>query len=92
MTMPRKAGICGWSWLAHPERHDTFSAHDERMRRFRRNHGDAAGVGMTFMMGMRLYVMPSLKDYGGSTGFLRTVELPRLAPMRMLPLSLFSWN
>jgi hypothetical protein len=92
MTMPRKAEICGWSGLDHRERYDTFSVHNERMRRFRRNHGDTAGVGRTFMMGMRLYVMPSLKDYGGSTGFLRTVELPKLAPMRVPPVSLFPRN
>ena len=92
MTTSRKTEICGWSDLDHPEQYDAFQAHNERMRRFRRNHGDGAGVGMTFMLGMRLYVMPSLKDYGGSTGFLRTVELPRLVPMRMPPLSLFSRN
>ncbi|HEY41330.1 MAG TPA: hypothetical protein G4O18_05675 [Dehalococcoidia bacterium] len=92
MTMPRKAEICGWSGLAHPGGCDAFPAHDEQMRRFRRNHGDTTGVGMIFMMGMRLYVMPSLKDYGGSTGFLRTVELPRLVPMRIPPLSLFPRN
>lgn len=92
MTISRKVEICGWSGLTHPDRHNTFPAHDERMRRFRRDHGGTAGVGITAMMGMQLYVMPSIKDYGGSTGFLRTVDLPRLVLMRRPPLSLFHGN
>ncbi len=92
MTISRKAKIRGGPGLTLPDRRDTFPAHDERMRRFRQNHGGNAGVEITAIMGIRLYVMPSIKDYGGSTGFLRTIGLPQLILMRRPPLSLFSGN
>ena len=92
MTMFRKTEICGWFGLTRPGQQDTFPAHDEQMRRFRRDHVGTAGMGITAMMGMRLYVIPSTKDYGGSAGFLRTVGLPRLVLMRRPPLSLFRGN
>jgi len=92
MTISRKTEICGWSGLTRPGPHDTFPVHDERMRRFRRNHVGAAGVEVAVMMRLPLYIMPYIKDYGGSSGFLRTADLPRLGLMRRPSLSLFHLN
>jgi len=86
MTISRKAEICGWSGLTPSGRHDTFTAHDEQIRHFRRNHGGTAGIEVAVMMRLPLYVMMPVRDYGGSTGFISVKDLPGLMVMKRLPL------
>jgi hypothetical protein len=92
MTISRKAEICGWSGLTHPGRHDTFPAHDERMRYFRRNHGGTAGVDAAIMMRLPLYVMPSIEDYGGSAELIDAMDLSGLLVMKRLPPRILTGN
>jgi len=92
MTISRKVEICGWSGLARPGQYDTFPAHDERMRHFRRNHRATAGVDVAVMMRLPLYVMSLTKDYGGTTGFIDAMNLPGLMVMKRPPLRIFLGN
>jgi hypothetical protein len=84
MIISRKTEICWWSGLTHPDRHNTFPAHDKRMRYFRRNHGGTAGVGVAVMMRLPLYVTPSIKDYGGSTNLIDAMDLSGFVLMKRL--------
>jgi hypothetical protein len=92
MSIPRKVEIRGQPGLACPDGHDNFVTHNKQMRRFRQNHGVPAGTGIALMIGMHLYIMPSLKDYGGAAGFLSAVDLPRFVLMRRPNPSLFHRN
>ena len=92
MTISRKAAICGWSGLTHPDRHNAFPAHDERMRYFRLNHGGIAGVDGAVMMRLPLYVTPFIKGYAGSTELIDATDLSGFMLMKRVPRRMLTGN
>ena len=92
MAISRKAEICRWSGLTHPDRQNAFLAHDEWMKNFRRNHGGIAGVDTAVMMRLALYGTPFIKDYGGSTELIDARDLSGFMVMKKLPPRMLTGN